>query len=146
MKSGDNFDKFYSYGELEPDSDGSIAFGWTSILSIPEGEDIVASYPSKSKRVTEDDVLWSTEEGRSAATLSDYRRYFSALTGSNPKDFLSTWEGKVESLESSQKSSFKGYRDNQGKFLLNLAKLLSGDKDRFSQFGRIYKMIRQGKS
>ena len=135
-------DKFYLYKEL-PSKGGNIFFGWTTAESIEpfqEG-DLIVSYASKSKKVSKEDVDWSKEEGSSASPLVDYEKYFFALTGLSPDSFLERWSSNPEALEESRKKNGSSYRDGEGVLLLNLAQLLTGKKDKFSKFGRIYKRI-----
>lgn len=132
--------KFYKYKEVTQ-PDGTIAFGWTEDSKI-EDEEYVISYPSRSKLVSEEDVEWSNLEGVSAAGLSDYSIYFIRITGKNSSDFFGEWNEKLDDLEESRKLSNRGYRDGEGLFLLNLSQLISGRTKMFSQFGRVYKRVK----
>ena len=99
------------------------------------------SYGSKSKTINEDDAKWSKDAGINAASLSDYLRYFTALTGDSPDDFLAKWSDDLTKLEDLRKSSNPQYRDGEGEFLISLANLLK-DGGKFTQYGRIFKLIR----
>ena len=72
--------------------------------------------------------------------IADYEKYFRALTGESSADFIVKWEHKVDELEEIRKRTNKLYREEEGAFLLSLAKLLSNGK-KFTKFGRIYKII-----
>jgi hypothetical protein len=101
---------------------------------------MVVSSISKSKKVLESDKEWSAKEGNSAATLSDYDKYFKSLTGDSPADFLKIWKAKTEELENVRKVSSQRYKEEEGAFLLSLAELISNGK-KFSKFGRVYKIV-----
>ncbi len=105
-------------------------------LEIP----FIVSYGSKAKSVVDEDAKWSKEAGINAASLSDYLRYFRSLTGDSPSDFLSKWEDDLPKLEEVRKTSNPKYRKGEGGFLISLAKLLR-DGDKFTQYGRIFKLI-----
>ncbi len=133
--------KIYSYKE-EQVSDSTVEFGWVKTDDLDISGPVVVSYPSKSKKVSEDDKEWSKKEGKNASSLECYIRYFSALTGLTPNAFLEEWEFDLEGLEEYRRDNNPSYRDEEGLFLINIAKLISESK-RFSQFGRIYKVIAQ---
>jgi|TARA_R110001583_G_scaffold16234_35_gene66447 hypothetical protein len=129
--------KVYSYKEMR---DGStIEFGWVESSGINIDEPIVLSYPSKSKKISDRDKEWSKDEGRTASTLSDYRKYFISITGSTPEDFISKWDD-INLLEKHWKSKSPRYRDGEGKFLISLANLISNGS-KFIHYGRIYKRV-----
>ena len=121
-------------------SDTEISFGWKNVsledLSFP----YVVSYGSKSKSISEEDSKWSKEAGANAASLDDYKAYFKSLTGDSPYDFSQKWAGDLPSLEETRMSANPNYRDGEGAFLLSLSKLLS-DGTKFSQYGRIFRLI-----
>ena len=130
-------DKIYSYKEIR---DGTtIEFGWSESYYVDVSEPLVLSYPSKSKKVSDTDKAWSKTEGKTVASLSDYKSYFMSLTGSTPEDFISKWD-RVDLLEDYWKSKSPRYRDGEGKFLLDLANLISNGS-KFISFGRIYKKV-----
>jgi len=130
--------KLYSYHE-ESVGD-TTSFGWVLSESLRSDESMVVSSISKSKKVLESDKEWSAKEGNSAATLSDYDKYFKSLTGDSPADFLKIWKEKTEELESVRKVSSQRYKEEEGAFLLSLAELISNGK-KFSKFGRVYKIV-----
>ena len=135
-------DKFYIYKEL-PSKNGDTFFGWDLIDSLEPSDldDLIVSYPSRSKKTAEADVRWSKSEGTSASTVRDYEKYFSALTGLYPEPFLERWSLDVNSLENSRRDASSSYREGEGELLINLAKVLTGKKEKFSKFGRIYKRV-----
>lgn len=130
----------FAYHE-ERTSESEVSFGWIpmerSRLEIP----FVMSYGSKSKAVSDNDAKWSKDAGINAASLSDYLRYFTALTGDSPDEFLTKWNEDVLKLEALRESSNPGYRDGEGSFLLSLANLLK-DGGKFTQYGRIFKLVK----
>tara|TARA_Y100000310_G_C20374408_1_gene665049 strand:- start:140 stop:583 length:444 start_codon:yes stop_codon:yes gene_type:complete len=130
--------KIYSYHEEK--NDESISFGWRSSKSIDLDRSVVVSTVSKSKKVSENDREWSRQEGNSVASLNDYNRYFEALTGGTPDDFVKAWASRLEELEKARRRDNERYREGEGEFLLNLANLLSNGK-KFSKFGRVYKIV-----
>jgi len=129
--------KIYSYQEVR---DGNrIEFGWGEASHLDLNDSIVISYPSRSKKVSEEDKVWSAKEGRSAASLTDYRSYFKSITSQSPENFIKKWDS-IDLLESFWKNNSKLYRDGEGQFLLSLANLIvNGSK--FISFGRIYRKI-----
>ena len=134
--------KFYSYKELPPE-DGKILFGWNLLDSgdTLADKEVIVSYASKSKKVSPEDSSWSKEEGSSASSVEDYEKYFAALTGLSSADFISKWTDRLEDLERDRLLANKNYRKEEGAFLLSLAHILSGEKDKFSKFGRIFKRV-----
>ena len=138
-------DKIYTYKEI-PAKNGNTLFGWDLTDSLdPSEEELIVSYASKSKKTLESDVQWSKSEGTSASTVRDYERYFFALTGLYPDAFLEKWGSNIDALEESRKNLGSSYREGEGELLINLAKVLTGNKEKFSKFGRIYKRV-NGKS
>ena len=133
--------KCFAYHE-ERRSEEEIEFGWkdhpVEDLSMP----FVVSYASKSKNISDEDKEWSKEAGINAASLEDYKRYFTALTGDKPDLYLDTWANKPSELEDVRKALNPKYKDGEGLFLLSLAKLITKG-GRFSQYGRVYKLIEQ---
>jgi len=131
--------KVYAYHEMKQDKN-TTAFGWVLSKSLDLNNPVVVSAVSKSKKISDDDMQWSTKEGNSAASVSDYKRYFEALTGESPGVFLSKWADNKDELEEIRRRSNDRYRDGEGEFLLGLANLLDAGK-KFVKFGRIYKII-----
>ena len=130
----------FAYHE-EKISDTETTFGWVPMDNKGLEMPFVVSYGSKAKTVSENDAKWSKEAGVNAASLSDYMRYFTSLTGDTPSDFLGKWKDDLEKLEDLRRSANPQYRDGEGVFLVSLANLLlAGGK--FSQYGRIFKLIR----
>ena len=130
----------FAYHE-ERSSDTEVSFGWIPMdkgrLEVP----FIMSYGSKAKTINEDDAKWSKDAGINAASLSDYLRYFTALTGDSPDEFLVKWSEDKPKLEALRESSNPNYRDGEGDFLLSLASLLK-DGGKFTQYGRIFKLIK----
>jgi len=62
------------------------------------------------------------------------------LTGDVPTGFIGKWETKVVELEEHRRKGNENYRDNEGEFLLDMARLLSDGK-KFTKFGRVFKII-----
>ena len=131
--------KIYAYHEEKQDKN-TVSFGWVPSKSLDLNNSVVVSSVSKSKKTSDSDKEWSEKEGNSAASLSDYKRYFQSLTGESPDDFVSKWGLKEDELEELRKRANKRYREKEGAFLLSLAKLLS-EGEKFSSFGRVYKII-----
>lgn len=129
-------DKYYEYVEVDQGK-GVAAFGWVNVESIDESIDYVLSYPSRSKKISDEDSAWSQREGCNAATLADYSIYVERLTGQSPQDFYAEWQDKIDSFEISD----KGWREGSAKFILNLCELILKKKYSFTQFGRIYKRV-----
>ena len=129
----------FAYHE-ERTSDTEVSFGWIPMerdnLEMP----FIVSYGSKAKTVNETDAKWSEDAGVNAASLSDYLRYFTSLTGDSPSDFSIKWNSDVSNLEELRKTANPQYREGEGTFLISLAKLLN-DGGKFAQYGRIFKLI-----
>jgi len=131
--------KIYTYLEKKKDK-RTISFGWALSKSLDLNNPVVVSSVSKSKKVSDRDRAWSVKEGNSAATVLDYEKYFLSLTGEEPQAFIEKWESRTEELEELRKRLNKSYREEEGLFLLDLARLLDSGK-KFTKFGRIYKII-----
>jgi hypothetical protein len=129
----------FAYHE-ERTSDTEVSFGWIPMEKDNLEMPFVISYGSKAKSIKEEDAQWSKDAGINAASLSDYLRYFTSLTGDSPSDFLTKWDNDLPKLEELRKSSNPQYRAGEGEFLLSLASLLKGG-DKFTQYGRIFKLI-----
>jgi hypothetical protein len=128
--------KFYKYAEHRVGD--RVEFGWVPAEDVDTPA--VISYNSKSQSVTEEQAEWSKEEGVNATSLSDYRRYFAALTGDEAEDFLDKWEDKLADFPTHWASLQSNYTEEQGKFVVALARLIVDEK-KFSMFGRVYKVI-----
>ena len=131
--------KIYSYHEVHKDPT-SIEYGWVESDTLDTSRPVVLSYSSSSKKVTDKDRDWSKKEGRTAASIECYQRYFSALTSVTPLEFIEMWENETDDLEGFVKASNENYREGEGLFLLNIADLVVSHR-KFSQFGRIYKVV-----
>ncbi len=129
----------FAYHEEKVD-DTEIMFGWKPLKLEDMEKPFVVSYGSKAKSVSEKDLEWSKDAGVNAASLKDYNRYFQSLTGDSAEDFLSKWLDNNDELEQVRKTSNPKYRDGEGAFLISLANLLVDGK-KFSQYGRIFKII-----
>lgn len=130
----------FGYHE-EKISDTEVMFGWKPLdVSSIELPCIVTS-GSRAKSVTEEELEWSKGAGVNAASLEDYMKYFSSLTGDSPEDFLNKWESNPAELESLRESSNPQYKDGEGSFLLSLATLLT-EGQKFTKYGRIFKLIK----
>ena len=121
-------------------SDTEIMFGWRTLPVEQLTTPCIVTYGSKAKSVSEEEMAWSKEAGVNAASLSDYMKYFKALTGDSPEDFLSKWQDSIEELESIRQSANPQYKEGEGSFLISLASLLTEGK-RFTRYGRIFKLI-----
>ena len=144
MSSHDMVKKFkikscFAYHE-ENASDTEVTFGWIPMDKNNLETPFVISYGSKSKSVSENDAKWSKEAGINAASLADYMRYFTSLTGDTPGDFLTKWSSEPSKLEEFRKAANPQYRDGEGEFLISLANLLE-EGGKFTQYGRIFKLI-----
>jgi hypothetical protein len=133
---GRKIDKYYKYLEVDQ-GNGITAFGWTDADSIDKNQDYVLSYPSRSKKTSEEDLEWSSKEGCSATALVDYATYVERLTGESPQDFFDEWEEKIDLYDESKEN----WREGSAEFILNLCRLILGEKASFTQFGRVYKRV-----
>jgi hypothetical protein len=131
--------KIYAYHEERQDKN-TMSFGWVPSKALDLNNPVVVSSVSKSKKVSESDREWSEKEGNSVASLSDYKKYFEALTGESSDEFISKWGFKEDELEELRKRANKRYKEGEGSFLLSLARLISDD-EKFSSFGRVYKVV-----
>jgi len=130
----------FAYHE-ERASDKEVTFGWIPMDKDNLEAPFVISYGSKAKTINKNDAKWSKDAGINAASLSDYMRYFTSLTGDTPGDFLDKWSNDTSELEELRKTANPQYRDGEGEFLISLANLLK-EGGKFTQYGRIFKLIR----
>lgn len=130
-------DKYYQYHEVKQE-DGNIAFGWTVAESIDKTKDYVLSYPSRSKKISEKDLEWSSSEGCTATALSDYEIYIERLIEQEPQEFYLEWSDKIEDFIPPNKN----WREGSAKFILNLCELVLGKRESFTFFGRIFKIVK----
>lgn len=128
--------KLYSYSEVP--SGKFTEYGWESVDSIDISGGVIISYQSKSKKISQDDLDWSKEEGKNAASLNCYLKYFEAATKMSPKDFIAKWDGKEEELSSL--NSTANNRGDEGSFMIDLAKLIEGG-GKMVRYGRIFKLV-----
>lgn len=134
---GKKIDKYYQYHEEKQD-DGNIAFGWILADSIDKTKDYVLSYPSRSKKISEKDLEWSNSEGCTATSLSDYEAYVKRLIEQEPQEFLLEWSDRISDFVPPNKN----WREDSGRFVLNLCELVLGNRESFTFFGRIFKRVR----
>ena len=128
--------KYYEYYQMLKGKD--LVFGWKESDKFDVfGEDVIISFEDKK---SEDKDSWTSEEGINATRVSDYEKYFEAVSGFSPQGFIKTWTGEEEYLEDYQKDNNEKYRKDQGLFLMNLAKLIFYKKT-FSMWGRVYKYL-----
>lgn len=128
--------KFYKYAEHQIGD--RIEFGWVPTEDVETPA--VISYNSRSQSVTPNEAEWSKNEGVNATSLSDYRQYFSALTGFAAEEFLEKWKDDLDGFPSHWQSLQSNYTEQQGLFVIALAKLIVDEK-KFSMFGRVYKVV-----
>tara|TARA_A100001011_G_C14141771_1_gene770006 strand:+ start:459 stop:905 length:447 start_codon:yes stop_codon:yes gene_type:complete len=131
--------KIYCYHEIQAEP-LKVEYGWIESSELDVSKPIVLSYASTSKKTTEEDRDWSKREGRTAASLECYQKYFSSLTNVTPLEFIEIWEDETDDLEGFAKTNNENYREGEGLFLLNIADLIVNHR-KFSQFGRIYKVV-----
>jgi len=129
----------YSYHEKRTDRN-TVSFGWIASKSLDLNNPVVVTSVSKSKKVLDTDKEWSEGEGNNVASLEDYRKYFEALTGDTPDAFIGRWASDVVGLEEHRRLENEKYRESEGEFLLDLARLISSKK-KFVKFGRVFKIV-----
>tara|TARA_Y100001958_G_C21244183_1_gene573293 strand:- start:2461 stop:2892 length:432 start_codon:yes stop_codon:yes gene_type:complete len=128
--------KLYSYSEVP--SGKFTEYGWEAVDSIDMSSGVIISYQSQSKKISQEDLDWSKEEGKNAASLNCYLNYFEAATKMSPKDFIEKWSGKEDELSSL--NSTVNNRGDEGSFMIDLAKLIEGG-GKMVRYGRIFKLI-----
>lgn len=111
-----NIKNYYKYSELYM-GNSTFKFGWkeSDKFKLSNQESVIS-------------IDLKNPENISASTKEDYYKYFKATTGFSPRDFLKIWSDEEEHLELHQKEENKNYIDEEGKFLLSLAKLISLNK------------------
>lgn len=136
--------KCYKYAEKANSSAAKqIAFGWVSADSINDEEDYIASYHSRSKSATEEEAQRSIADGTVIATVSDYKLYFTKLTGQTPEVFYDKWSDDEDALKVFLESRDKSLSANY-LFLLKLARLLATGK-KFVMHSRGFKYVKPDK-
>ena len=136
----EKINKVYSYKEIK--TGDTIEFGWEESSNL-DGDSFIVSYSSKAKSVGDKDREWSKNEGKNIASTSDYKSYFEALTGYAVDEFISEWESQTEDLEEYWRSRSSSYREGEGSFILNLAKIIEEDDSKgFTMFGRIFRKLK----
>lgn len=133
-------DKYYKYSEERVDS-STVAFGWRIADSLPEQEDYILAYHSRSKFASEEETTDSRREGSSAATVSDYTTFFDKVSGVSPDSFYQRWEGKEEELKRYWNSNFPEADEKQHLFMLKLARLIVTGK-KFVMYSRGFKLVK----
>ena len=137
----------YTYHEIIR-SPTEKAFGWATSKDLDLSKPVVLSYPSTSKKFTEEDLKWSNEEGVSAVGIDDYRSYFMSLTGLSDIDFVDNWFDRREAfIEHWNKRYPDGILYETGSltekdldYIYNLSKLLLNG-ERFIIYGRIFRLV-----
>jgi hypothetical protein len=129
----------YRYSEVKG-LGGSIEFGWVRADDLDFEKKVVISYPSKSKKFSEDDLSWSKDEGVSAVPYDDYSIYFKSLMSMSHETFSSTLHknpdlAKELFLERYPSAGLKDYD-----YVVSISKLLT-DGDRVIVHGRIFKVL-----
>tara|TARA_R110002020_G_scaffold50716_7_gene143211 strand:+ start:5731 stop:6174 length:444 start_codon:yes stop_codon:yes gene_type:complete len=127
----------YRYAETNIAQAKEISFGWVRTDVIDLNNPVILSYPSKSKKFSVDLLEWSNKEGTSAVGLSDYSRYFLAVTSKTPDEFMTVWQDKRDEFTSGK--SLAGEKMDH-EYIFCLAELLSFGK-KFILGGRIFKLI-----
>ena len=127
--------KYYKYYELLKGKD--LLFGWKEESFDVFEEDVIVSFEDKKSK---EKTPWTSKEGINATKVSDYEKYFEAVSGFSAQDFIKIWSDEEEYLEDFQKEENENYREGQGLFLMKLAKLIFY-KETFSMWGRVYKYL-----
>jgi hypothetical protein len=143
-----NHDDFISEHKIQQifkyqeEKDGNkTLFGWALSNKVNLGEPIVISSNDESYDPNSKEYEWSTKQGNTASTISDYKLWFKAMTGDDSKTFILKWGYNLEHLEQVRKRESPNYKKGEGLFLLNLAYLIEEGRE-FTQFSRIYRLIR----
>jgi hypothetical protein len=130
---------YYKYGEEKIDGT-TTAFGWVVADSLPEDEDYIVAYHSRSKFASDEEVQASKTEGTNGTTVSDYRKFFEALTGTSPAYFYEKWDTKEEDLNLYWRTNYPEADDKQYMFMLKLARLIVTGK-KFVMYSRGFKLV-----
>ncbi len=140
--SDHNISKIYRYFEKASGTD--IEYGWVESDDFDFVEDSVIAYHSRTKKASEEELLWSKNEGNSVSTLSDHIMFFTRSVGLHPSDFVDLYESNNNLLRERfvyplgiEDDDF----DNVFEFMYKLSKFyLNGKK--FIHSGRGYKMVK----
>jgi hypothetical protein len=125
-------DKVYSYHQIQKDKK-NIEFGWVESLSLNLSRPIVISRSTKEFGI--DNV---TE-------LEDYNKFFLAISGQKPHDFIKSWNEKPEELKDYWEANFPYSYPYQHVFMLKLSKLIS-EGTAFEMYDRTYEILKEDTS
>ena len=137
-----NISFIYKYHEERKDK-ANIEFGWRVSEVIDITKPIIISYYSRTKFASEDEIEASKSEGKNIALLSDYIKFFTALTGVTPKEFYNKWKNAgAGELKRYWNGVSPSSDDRQHLFVFKLSELILTEK-KFVMYGRGYKMMNQ---
>ncbi len=132
--------RMYKYAQA-PRSSKEIEFGWADSSELDLSQPIIITSASKSKELSPAEVAWSEREGgANAASLDEYLKYFKALVGSSPEEFLTKWDSKEQEFIQHWQQIHPNYKIESADWIIGIAKLICKDQ-KFTQFGRIFKKI-----
>lgn len=107
--------KFFAYKE-KPRDKKVVEFGWIPVRFLSSSKSFVIS---RSAEQSEDD---------NAATLDDYREYFTKLNGVTPNVFIDKWDSDLEGLSKSWYQKMPHTESGTHEFMLKLAHLIVNKK------------------
>lgn len=120
--------KYLKYSEAYS-GNKTINFGFeeTDKFNLSEQETMISIDMNKGNEV-------------SAIKKEDCFKYFKAMTGYSPSEFLKIWSDSVDILEEFQREDNPKYKEGEGEYLISLAKLISLNKQ-FSYQNVRFKII-----
>jgi hypothetical protein len=112
--ASNNIKKFYAYKQ-RPKDKRIIEFGWVPVRFLQDKICVVARSPSD-------------PEQDNAASLEDYRKYFTKLSKSTPEEFVSKWSGKESEFSTYWYKEMSHTEPGTHEFILKLAELITNRK------------------
>ena len=134
-----SIDKTYAYSEISNDT-GDVEYGWVEGGTFFEGDTVVVSYHSKTKKATAEEKEWSKQEGTNMVSLSDYSRFFERTTGFDAAEFNSLYTNDKSRLLEIWESKYPN-QPQVFEFMNKISLLLSKNK-KFISFGRGFKVVK----
>lgn len=110
--------KLYRYKEIKKNKN-VVEFGWADAVEISVKDPIILSI---------------SESESSAASLSDYSKYFYSLVGIEPDKFVQKWKGLENDFAEYWYANKKKSEEGMATFIFNLAFLISEKKSFQHQF------------
>lgn len=140
--SGRKYKVDHYYALKVEEQAGAKVYGWVGVDSIDESKELVYSYPSRSKKFSEERRKAERERGCNMATKEDYVKFFEYFTSHSLDEFYDKFTAEEDFLKFMKEESIEPYNENLFSFMWKLGDFLLNGNTLLTN-ARGYKIVPQ---